>query len=68
MGPGGSIELSGVYYGTQDAFESVLGDFVANKMPDGYSTSVENMSWIDSLQALAGDQKLNTTGVADYRQ
>ena len=59
IGPGGSIELSGVYYGSMDEYESVMGGFVGG-FPEGYQSSVQELSWIESLQDLAGGQSLDT--------
>ncbi|KAL8290576.1 hypothetical protein RQP46_002834 [Phenoliferia psychrophenolica] len=66
IGAGISCEISGVYYGSSDAFHDVFDSFI-DSTPTGYSQSVKELSWIDSLAALAGSQKLNTTGVSDSR-
>ncbi|KAI5479979.1 glucooligosaccharide oxidase [Pseudohyphozyma bogoriensis] len=66
LGQGGSVELSGVYYGTKNEFENVFGGFV-DSMAGGYSTSVQEMTWIESLADLAGGQSLDTSGAAESR-
>ncbi|SCV73740.1 BQ2448_6170 [Microbotryum intermedium] len=64
--PGGMLEISGVYYGTGEAFTQLMAPFEAS-LPSGVSTSINcTMSWIDSLQALAGSQALSTQGQNDY--
>ncbi|SGY26117.1 BQ5605_C018g08701 [Microbotryum silenes-dioicae] len=65
--PEGSLEISGVYYGSEDAFTQLMTPFEAN-LPSGASKSINyTMSWIDSLQELAGSQALSTQGQNDYR-
>ncbi|KAK4700541.1 hypothetical protein P7C70_g5706, partial [Phenoliferia sp. Uapishka_3] len=66
IGTGGSIDISGVYYGTADEFHDVFDPFV-DTIPTGYQQKVDELSWIDSLAALAGGQALNTSGAADSR-
>lgn len=66
IGSGLSISISGVYYGIQAKYNTVIASFVST-LPSGYSSSVQKLSWIESLQALAGDQQLSTAGASDYR-
>lgn len=66
IGTGGSLEISGVFYGSSDQFHEVFDGFI-DSAPTGYQQTVTEMSWIDSLASLAGGQKLNTTGVSDSR-
>lgn len=66
IGSGGSVEISGVYYGSSDDFRDVFGSFV-DTLPTGYTQNVTELSWIESLQALAGDQSLNTSTAWETR-
>lgn len=65
IGKDGSFELSGVHYASRDAFDSAISPLLAN-VPGGYQTSISEMSWIDTLQDLAGDQSLDTSKASDY--
>lgn len=64
IGAGGSIDISGVYYGAEQEFNSYI-NVLLDKLPEGYETLVTAMSWIESLQSLAGDQNLDTSGGSD---
>lgn len=65
IGKSGSFELSGVHYASRDTFNSAIKPLL-NAVPGGYSTSVEDLTWIESLQALAGSQSLDTSKASDY--
>lgn len=64
MGAGGYVEISGVCYTSQNRFNKIIAPLLT-QFPSGYTTSVQSLSWIDSLQALAGNQNLNTMGNSD---
>lgn len=40
---------------------------LTSALPSGYTSSIKSYNWIDSLQQLAGSQKLNTTGQKNTR-
>ncbi|GAA5934338.1 FAD-dependent oxidoreductase [Sporobolomyces koalae] len=61
-----SLEVSGVWYGPEAEFGSIISP-LSSQLPSGYTSSIKSYSWIDSLQYLAGDQKLNTTGQKNSR-
>lgn len=62
FGAYGSVSLGGTYAGSQSDFEGAMGSLIAN-MPQGYSSTVKELSWIESLEGLAGSQALSTQGV-----
>ncbi|KAI9614649.1 hypothetical protein H4Q26_009034 [Puccinia striiformis f. sp. tritici PST-130] len=60
----GKIRLSftGAFYGAPASFAGVVQPFVS-QMPKPVGKSVTTTDWITSLQALAGDQALSTSGM-----
>ncbi|KAM0748147.1 Glucooligosaccharide oxidase [Meredithblackwellia eburnea MCA 4105] len=62
----GEASVSGVYHGSKAQFKSVMGGFVKS-LPSGAQKSVKQLSWVESQQLLAGDQKLDTKAEKDYR-
>ncbi|GAA6020913.1 hypothetical protein JCM11491_000064 [Sporobolomyces phaffii] len=66
IGTGGSVTVSGVWYGPTGELGTILSP-LTSALPSGYQSSIESYSWIDSLQQLAGSQKLNTTGQKNSR-
>ncbi|GAA5906564.1 FAD-dependent oxidoreductase [Sporobolomyces salmoneus] len=66
IGTGGSVTVSGVWYGPEGELGTILSP-LTSALPSGYTSSIESYSWIDSLQQLAGSQKLNTTGQKNNR-
>lgn len=65
-GPGGSLEISGAFYGATADFNSTVMAFVAS-LPSGYTTTIEELSWINSVIYTADGQGLNTTVAKDTR-
>ncbi|KAM0751378.1 Glucooligosaccharide oxidase [Meredithblackwellia eburnea MCA 4105] len=66
IGAGGSVSISGVFYGSEDGFHEAF-DQLVDKFPEGYTTSVKQQTWIEVLQDYAGDQSLDTSSAKDYR-
>jgi FAD binding domain-containing protein/berberine-like enzyme len=51
---GNGFSVSGTYFGTQDHFNSVIAPELLRTLPTPSSSSVQTLSWIDSLTALGG--------------
>lgn len=56
------FSFTGAWYGAQNAFTAVVQPFIS-QMPTPSRTSVKTTDWITSLQALAGNQALSSSGV-----
>ena len=61
----GTCQISGVYYGSMDNLHNTMVTFVQS-FPAGFTRVVNRYTWLQSLQALAGNQALNTSGYSDY--
>ncbi|WAR54670.1 hypothetical protein PtB15_4B287 [Puccinia triticina] len=57
-----TFSFTGAWYGAQNAFSSVVQPFLS-QMPTPAGNSVKTTDWITSLQGLAGDRALSTSGV-----
>ncbi|GAA5956067.1 hypothetical protein JCM3765_005445 [Sporobolomyces pararoseus] len=66
IGSGGSLTVSGVWYGPTGELGTVIQP-LTSALPSGYTSSIKSYNWIDSAQQLAGSQKLNTTGQKNTR-
>ncbi|GAA5889165.1 hypothetical protein JCM16303_006413 [Sporobolomyces ruberrimus] len=66
IGTGGSVKVSGVWYGPTAEFGGIISP-LSSALPSGYQSSIKSYSWIDHLQQLAGSQKLNTTNQKNSR-
>ncbi|OAV99047.1 hypothetical protein PTTG_02415 [Puccinia triticina 1-1 BBBD Race 1] len=56
------FSFTGAWYGAQNAFSGVVQPFLS-QMPTPAGKSVKTSDWITSLQGLAGNQALSTSGV-----
>ncbi|EFP88804.2 uncharacterized protein PGTG_14143 [Puccinia graminis f. sp. tritici CRL 75-36-700-3] len=56
------FSFTGAYYGAQSSFSGVVQPFLS-QMPTPSGNSVKTSNWITSLQGLAGNQALSTSGV-----
>ncbi|SCZ88339.1 BZ3500_MvSof-1268-A1-R1_Chr10-2g02924 [Microbotryum saponariae] len=67
IGANGSLDLSGLYYGSGENFTNLMDPFVAS-LPSGVSPAINyTMSWIDSLVVAAQGQALSSKGQQDTR-
>lgn len=64
IGTGGNMEFSGAFYGSMEAYNTTMQGLL-DALPAGWSENVEQMSWIQTLQNLAGSQALDTSGAAE---
>jgi hypothetical protein len=57
---GEGFTVSGTYFGDENTFNSVIAPEMLRNLPSPSSSSVQSMSWLDSLTALGGKGTLST--------
>jgi hypothetical protein len=56
---GSGFSISGTYFGDEDTFNSKIAPALLNGLPTPSSSSVQSLSWLDSLIALGGEGTLS---------
>lgn len=59
---GQSLNVNGFFYGELNDFYATTSEYIS-KIPLGYTTLVEEMSWMQSLIEVSGAKSLSTIGL-----